>query len=110
MHVSIDVYLWMLYRKFHGMPTLRREDDYIVASSEDRRNYEDFRELIFNSNYPEFPMPSCPLLLQFMKAKEMPITLVTEFNCKLVTNFPQSQLDELCDWAQNEISEQLKSE
>ena len=55
-------------------------------------------------------MPSCPLLLQFMKAKGMPIIVVTEFNCELVTNFPQSQLDELCDWVQNEISEQLKSE
>ena len=59
MYFTIDTYLWMLYRKFHNMPTLRREDDYIVASSEDRRNYEEFRELIFNS---EFPMPSCPML------------------------------------------------
>ena len=45
-----------------------------------------------------------------MKTKGMPITMVKEFNCELVTSFPQSRIDELCDWAQAEISEQLKSE
>ena len=91
-------------------PVLRREEDYVVASSEDRRNYEEFRELIFNSNYPEFPMPSCPLLLKYMKAKGISITVVKEFNYELVTSFPQSQLDDLCDWAETEISKQLQSE
>ena len=110
MYFTIDVYLWMLYRTFHNMPVLRREEYYVVASSEDRRNYEEFRELIFNSNYPEHPMPSCPLLLKYMKTKGIPITVVKEFNCELVTSFPQSQIDDLCDWAQIEISKQLKSE
>ena len=54
MYFTIDVYLWMLYREFHKIPILRREEDYIVARSEDRQNYEEFRELIFNSNYPEY--------------------------------------------------------
>ena len=97
MHLTIDVYLWMLYRKFHNMPVLRREEDYVVASSEDRRNYEQFCELMFNSSYPEFPIPSCPLLLKYMKTKVISITVVKEFNCELVTSFPQSQIDDLCD-------------
>ena len=108
MYYTIDVHLWMLHRKFHNMPILRREDDNIVASSEDRHDFEQFRELILNSNYPEYPMPSCPLLLKYMKIKGMPITVVTEFNCELVTSFPLSQMDDLCDWAQAELSEALK--
>lgn len=87
------------------MPILRREDDYIVASTEDRHNYEEFREHIFSSKYPEFPMPSCPLLLKYMKTRNLPITVVKEFNCDLVTNFPQSQIDDLCDWAETEIKQ-----
>ena len=111
MYFTIDVYLWMLYRKFHNMPNLRREDDYIVVSTEDRRNYEEFRELIVNSNYSEYPMTSCPLLLKYMKTSGIPITVVKEFNCEMVTSFPQSCIDDLCEWAQAEIqSEQLKSE
>ena len=86
------------------MPSLRREDDYLVATSDDRRHYEDFRELLDSSHYPQPPMPSCPLLLKFMKAKEMPILLVQRFNCELVITFPSSRINELCDWAQSEIA------
>ena len=104
MFFTIDMYLWLLYRKSLNMPSLRREDDYLVATSDDRRHYEDFRELLDSSHYPQPPMPSCPLLLKFMKAKEMPILLVQRFNCELVTNFPSSRINELCDWAQSEIA------
>jgi len=110
MFFTIDMYLWLLYRKSQKMPSLRREHDYLVATSEDRQNYEEFRELIHSSHYPEFPMPSCPLLLKFMKAKGIPIMLVERFNCELVTNFPSSRINELCDWAQAEITKQSTSE
>ena len=66
MYHTIDMYLWILYRRFHGMPVLRREDDYIVARSEDRRNFEEFRELVLHSKYPKFSLPGCPLLLEYM--------------------------------------------
>ena len=92
------------------MPILRREDDYIVASSKDRCNYEEFCQLIFNSNYLDLPMPSCFLLLKYMKTRGIPITVIKEFSCELVTSFPHSLIDDLCDWAKTEISEQLKSE
>ena len=98
------MYLWLLYRKSLNMPSLRRDNDYLIATSEDRKNYEEFRELIHSSHYPECPMPSCPLLLKFMKAKGIPILSVEWFNCELVTNFPPSSIDELCDWAQSEIA------
>lgn len=110
MFFTIDMYLWLLYRKSLNMPSLRREDDYLVATSEDRRNYEHFRELLESSHYHESPMPSCPLLLKFMKAKGMPILLNEQFNCELVTNFPNSRMNELCDWAQSEIAKLSNSE
>jgi len=92
------------YHKSLNIPSLRREDDYLVASSDDRRHYEDFRKLLDSSYYPESPMPSCPLLLKFMKAKEMLILVVEHFNRELVANFPPLRINELCDWAQSEIS------
>jgi len=74
MFFTIDMYLWLLYRKSLNIPSLTREDDYLVATTDDRRR--DFCKLLDSSHYPEPPMPSCPLLLKFMKAKETPILVV----------------------------------
>ena len=42
MHVNMDVLIWLQYRRFNKMKELRRNGDYIIATTEDRRNFDMF--------------------------------------------------------------------
>ena len=35
MCLTIDTYMWLQYRKFEGLPDLRQEGDFIIATSSD---------------------------------------------------------------------------
>ena len=100
MFLTIDIYMWLQYRKFQGLPDLRQEGDFIVATRSDRHHFESFRDLPFNS---KDPLPSCPLLLKYIQTKGIPVTVIKEFDCEYVVGFPISEIDELCKWAQTEI-------
>jgi len=102
LYVNMDILIWMQYRKFNKMPELKREGDYIIATSNDRKNFDTFRQLPFYSCYP---IIATPLLLKYMKHKEIPITVIEEFGCKYVTSMPASEFafDELCEWAYEEL-------
>jgi len=94
--------MWLQYRKFHGLPDLEQEGDFIIATSNDRCHFEAFRDLNFNSNNP---MPSCSLLLKYIQTKNIPVTIIKEFDCEYVFGFPLLEIDELCEWAQAEINQ-----
>lgn len=100
----MDVLIWMQYRKFNKMPELRREGEYIIATSNDRKNFDSFRQLPF---YSRNPVIATPLLLKYMEHKGIPITVVKEFGHKYVTSMPDSEFvfDELCEWARKELDE-----
>lgn len=98
----MDVLIWMQYRKFNKMPELRQEGDYIIGTSNDRKDFESFCQLPFCSCNP---IIATPLLLKYMRNKSIPITVVEEFGHKYVTSMPTSEFafDELCEWAKEEI-------
>ena len=101
-YVNMDVLIWIQYRKFNKTPELKREGDYIIATSNDRKDIESFHQLPFYSCYP---IIATPLLLKCMKYKYIPITVVEEFGHKYVTSMPASEFafNELCEWAKEEI-------
>ena len=102
LYATMDVLIWMQYRKFNKMPELRRDEDYFIATSNDIKNFDSFRQLPFYSCYP---IIATPLLLKYMKHKGIPITVVEEFGHKYVTSMPGSEFafDELCEWAKEEL-------
>ena len=105
MSLTLDIYMWLQYRKFQGLPDLRQEGDFIVATRNDRHQFESFRDLSFNSKNP---LPSCPLLHKYIQVKRIPVTVIKEFDCEYVVGFPISEIDELCEWAQMEINSSLQ--
>ena len=64
MHVNMAVLVWLQYRKFNKMKELRRDGDYIIAKTDDRRDFDAFRDSLFYSNCP---ILATPLLLEFMR-------------------------------------------
>ena len=64
MHVNMDVLIWLQYRIFNKMKELRRDGDYITATTEDQRHFDMFQDLPFYSNPPVI---ATPLLLEFMR-------------------------------------------
>lgn len=101
MFLTIDIFMWLQYRKFQGLPDLKQEGDFIIATRSDRHHFESFRDLPFNSKNP---LPSCSLLLKYTQIKNIPVTVIKEFDCEYVVGFPISEIDELCEWAQTEIN------
>ena len=85
------------------MQELRQDGDYVIATHDDRRDFERFRDLLFHSNCP---IIATPLLLKFMKCKGIPIRTVTEFDNIYVTSMPMESFDfdRLVRWARKEIS------
>ena len=72
------------------MEELRQDGDYVIATCDDRRDFETFRDLPFHSNCP---IIATPLLLRFMKCKRIPIRTVTEFDNIYVTSMPMDSCD-----------------
>lgn len=105
MFLTIDIYRWLQYRKFQGLPDLKQEGDFIIATSSDRRHFESFRDLSFNSKNP---LPSCSLLLKYIQTQNIPVTMIKEFDCEYVVGFPMSEIDELCEWAKTQIDSKFQ--
>lgn len=89
------------------MPELKQDGDFVIASRSDRHSFEEFRDLPFNSKRP---MPSCPLLLKYIEIKGISVTFIREFDCDFICGFPDAEIDELCEWAQEEINGQSKTD
>jgi len=66
--VNMAVLIWLQYRKFNGLPELTRDGDYLIATSDDRRHFDQFQNEPF---YMRGPIIATPLLLKYMKAKRM---------------------------------------
>ena len=90
------------------MKELRRNGDYIIATTEDRRNFDMFRDLPFYSNRPVI---ATPLLLEFMRYKGIPIRTIKEFGNLYVTSMPTeiTDYDELCEWARDQFDKTTTS-
>ena len=101
------VLIWTHHRKFNKMPELRREGDYLIATPEDRRNFDFFRQLPF---FLRGPVISTPLLLKYMVAKGIPITCEQEFGQFYVMSMPTCEFafDELVEWAREELQGNTK--
>ena len=64
MYVTLDVHTWLETRKQCGRVELTRIENYILASSGDRRHFDQFRGSDF---YKERPLLKTDLLIKFMK-------------------------------------------
>ena len=104
----MDVLIWLQYRRFNKMKELRRDGDFIVATTDDRRDFDTFRDSPFYSNRP---IIATPLLLRFMRCKGIPIRTIKEFGNLYVTSMPTeiTDFDELCEWARDEIDKATTS-
>ena len=71
--------------------------DYVIARMNDRRDFDNFRDLTFQSSNP---IIASPLLIKFMKYKGFPIDIITEFENVYITSMPTEtfHFDELCTW------------
>ena len=98
LYANMDILIWLQYRTFNKMPELRREGDYIIATSKERKHFESFRQLPFHSGYPI-------IATKYMKHNGIPITVIEEFGHKYVTSMPASEFafDELCEWVYKEF-------
>ena len=110
-HVNMDVLIWLQYRRFNNMKELRRDGDYIVATTDDRRDFDSFRDSPFYSKCQGCPIIATPLLFKFMKFKGLPIRTITQFGNVYVTSMPMESMDfdELCEWANDEIDKATAS-
>ena len=102
MFINMAVLIWMEYRKFNNMPELKREGDYLIISSEDRRNFDNFRDLPF---YKRGPVISTPLLLKYMNTQNIPVTCEQQFGRSYVMSMPTDvfAFDKLVKWARKEF-------
>ena len=107
-HVNMDVLIWLQYRRFNNMKDLRHDGDYIVATTDDRRNFDCFRDSHF---YSHCPIIATPLLFKFMRYKGIPIRTMKEFGNVYITSMPMetTDFDELCEWASDEIDKATTS-
>ena len=107
----MDVLIWLQYRRFNNMKELRRDGDYIVATTDDRRDFDGFRDSPFYSQCQDCPIIATPLLFKFMKSKGLPIRTITQFGNVYVTSMPMesTDFDELCEWANDEIDKATAS-
>lgn len=96
------VLIWIHYRKFNKMPELR-EGDYLIATTDDRRNFDFFREHPF---FLRGPVISTPLLLKYIKVKGIPIICEQEFGRSYVMSMPTCEFafDNLVEWAREELA------
>ena len=63
-YVNLDVHIWLQIRKQCGRPDLTRVGDYVLASSQDRWDFEKFRDSEF---YKKKPLIKSDILVQFME-------------------------------------------
>lgn len=100
MYVSLDVYTWLQTRKQCGRVDLKRIGNYVLASSGDRRDFEQFRDSDF---YKERPLLKTDMLVKFMEEEcgKSEIKYCNKFGLHFVMNFPSSKFDDLCDWTRN---------
>ena len=93
----------MQYRKFNDMPELRREGDYLIISSGDRKNFDDFRDLPFCKRGPVI---STPLLLKYMNVNGIPVICEQQFGQSYVMSMPTDDFafDKLVKWARRELA------
>lgn len=94
----MDVHVWLLVRKQCGRPDLTRVGNYVLASSQDRRDFEKFRDTEF---YKERPLIKTDLLVQFMEMNKLSIEYCSKFGIDFITNFPSSQYANLCEWTRH---------
>ena len=106
-YINLDVYIWLECRKRTGRPDLRRVGNYILATTGDRRNFEQFRDSEF---YKQRPLIKTDLLEQFMKQKSINIEYFNKFGINFIISFPYSQFDELCEWARKKLNSDQVSE
>ena len=103
MFVNMEVLIWMQYRKFNNMPELRREGDYLIIPSDDRKNFDNFRDLPFCKSGPVI---STPLLLKYMNENNLPVVHEQQFGQSYVMSMPTHDFafDELVRWARRELA------
>jgi len=85
MFINMDVLIWMRYQKFNNMPQLRREEDYLIISTDDRKNFDDFRDFQFCKCGPFI---STPLLLKYMNVNNIPVICKRQFGQSYVMSMP----------------------
>ena len=106
-YINLDVYIWLECRKRTGRPDLRRVGNYILATTGDRRDFEQFRDSEF---YKQRPLIKTDLLEQFMKQRSINIEYFNKFGIDFIINFPYSQFDELFEWARKKLNSDKVSE
>jgi len=101
--VNMAVLIWLQYRKFDGLPELTRDGDYLIATSDDRRHFDQFQNQPF---YLRGPIIATPLLLKYMKAKRIPIVCEEAYGQTFVMSMPTTNFafDHLVQWARWELS------
>ena len=97
-YVNLDVHIWLQIHKQCGRPDLTRVGDYVLASSQDRRDFEKFRDSEF---YKKKPLIKTDILVQFMKMSKLSIEYCNKFGIDFIANFPSSQYPNLCEWTRN---------
>lgn len=98
----MNTLIWLQFKKFNKFNELKRDGEYVIARSDDRRNFEPFREQFL---YKHNPVIATPLLLKYMKSNGFPIKTIKEFGHSYVTSMPTEShyFDKLCEWAREEI-------
>ena len=94
------MHTWLETRKQCGRVDLTRIGNYVLASSGDRRDFDQFRDSDF---YKERPLLKTDLLVKFMEKEcgKNEVKYCRKFGLDFVTNFPSSKFDDLCNWAHN---------
>ena len=92
------MYIWLQICKRCGRPDLTRVGDYVLASSQDRRDFDQFRDSEF---FKEKPLIKTDILIQFMEMRKLSIEYCSKFGVDFITNFPSSKYPNLCEWTRN---------
>ena len=93
MYVTLNVYTWLEVHKNRGRIDLNRVGNYVLASSEDRQEFDKFRESDF---FNKRSLIKTAVLEKFMEEQcQCKINLRNKFGIDFVTNFPTSQFDDL---------------
>lgn len=97
MSIDTDVALWLDYRSFCNMPTLRIIDDFVIISIELHNHFDAFKR----SEVAKFNglslLPAIELLKLWSIHSRVSLSTVSSYG-KLYVSLSASQLDDLIEW------------
>ena len=93
---DVDVALWLDYRKFSNLPTLRESDDFLIVNCHSHSEFDQFKNSAVTPSISYLKMNS--LLELYLTHFPMLTQLVVHKYGQTYLQLHRTQVDQLCKW------------